>query len=203
MRKDDGSLNLGGEVTPLMEVLLRRRSVRKYAQGAATEEQVAYVIACARSFVDRAGFSAPRLRVVDGEERQAVIDAATRGPVGIVNPWLPSTRARHLILCGAVYPDQARVQRERAIKEAAMAMQVAILAAAELGLGTCWMAGINHERVELTHPMPDGAKLVAISTLGLPPARRGLSWDALAYHTVSKRRKPLDALSMPERWRDG
>jgi nitroreductase len=200
MRKDDGSLSLGGEVTPLMEVLLRRRSVRKYTPGAATEEQVAYVMACVQAFIGRVGFAAPRLRVVDGEERRAVVDAATKGLVGKVNPWLPFTRAEHLILCGAVYGDD-RASRERAIKEAAMAMQVAILAATELGLGTCWMAGINHERVELAHPMPDGAKLVAISTLGLPPARRGLSWDALAYHTVSKRRKPLDALRMPERWR--
>lgn len=200
MRKDDGSLNLGGEVTPLMQVLLRRRSVRKYAPGAATDEQVAYMMACVQTFVSRAGFTAPRMQVVHGEERRQVINAATRGLVGKVNPWLPSTRAEHLILCGAVYGDD-RASRERAIKEAAMAMQVAILAAAELGLGTCWMAGINHERVELAYPMPDGAKVVAISTLGLPPARKGLSWDALSFHLVSKRRKPLDALRMPERWR--
>ncbi len=92
---------------------------------------------------------------------------------------------------------------ERALKEAAMTMQVALLAATEMGLGSCWMAGINHERVELALPMPDGARVVAISSLGEPPRKMGLSWDAMTFHLISKRRKPLDAIRMTERWRKG
>jgi hypothetical protein len=201
--KYDGSLEgEGGSVTPLSRVFLDRRSVRKYAKGEATQEQVGYVELCARAFATRAGFTAPRLQVVGaGPEFDAVVRAATSGLVGKVNPWLPFTQARHIILCGAVYRDvDERGTVERAIKEAAMVMQVAILAATEQGLGTCWMAGINHERVEMSYGMPDGAKVVAISTLGLPPARMGLSWDTVSYHLVSKRRRPLDALWMRERW---
>ena len=201
MKKQDGSLHVDGKVTPLMELLLRRRSARKYAPGRATDEQVGHVLACARAFQERQGFGEPRLAVVDGEAFHAVVKAAMAGVVGLVNPWLAFTEARHLLLCGAVYPASGeRAAAERAIKRAAMTMQVAILAATEAGLASCWMAGINHERVELEHPMPDGARLIAISTLGLPPTRRGLSWDALLYHAVSKRRKPLDRLRMNERW---
>jgi len=203
MSKDDGTLNLRGEVTPLMELLLRRRSVRKYAEGQATPEQVRYILDCVETFTGSAGFDAPRIRIVEGTERLAVIRAATRGIVGKINPWLPRTRARHLILCGAVYPPEPDTDRpavERAIKQAAMAMQVALLAAAEHGLGTCWMAGISHDSVELAYPMPDGARLAAISPLGLRPARMALSWDLLSYHLVSKRRKPLERLWSAERW---
>lgn len=202
MSKYDGSLHLDGRVTPLMELMLWRRSVRKYAEGRATAEQVTYILGCVDRFNEQCGFTAPRISVLDGAERDDVVRAATRGVIGKINPWLPRTRAQHVILCGAVYPKDAGDQDavERAIKEAAMAMHVALLAAAELELGTCWMAGISHDSIESAHPLPDGARLVAISPLGRRPAKMGLSWDALSYHLVSKRRRPLASLSMTERW---
>ena len=129
MSKDDGSLKFRGRVTPLMEVFLRRRSVRKYSDGTATDEQVAYVLACAGCFQERAGFSAPWLAVVPrGPEFDAVIGAATAGLIGKINPWLPVTKAGHLVLCGTRYPEPAeRGGVEAAIKQAAMVMQVAVL----------------------------------------------------------------------------
>ncbi|MBN1945457.1 MAG: nitroreductase family protein [Bradymonadales bacterium] len=204
MRKDDGSLNLKGEVTPLMQVLLKRRSVRKYGEGAASDDQVAHILECVDRFRQVAGFERSRIVILGDEPRfKAVIKAAMAGLVGKMNPWLALTRARHLILAGAVYPpDGDRAETELAIKQAAMTMQVAILAATEVGLATCWMAGINHDRVELEYPLADGARLIAISALGLPPRRIGVSWDAMMYHLVSKRRKPLEEIWMEERWSD-
>ncbi|HNS98612.1 MAG TPA: nitroreductase family protein [Polyangiaceae bacterium] len=201
--KDNGSLaGEDGTTSPLSRLFLTRRSVRKYEKGAASQQQVAYVEHCARSFASAMGFRSARLHVVgQGEQRDAIVRAAVSGVIGKVNPWLPFSHARHLILCGAVLPDDAsRNHVQRAIKEASMVMQVALLAATEQGLGTCWMAGIHHDRVESTFPMPDGARLIAMSPLGLPPARLTLSWDTLSHYLVSKRRKPLEQLWMHERW---
>jgi nitroreductase len=199
--KDDGKLQFHGEITPLMQLLLRRRSFRKYEQGRAAPEQVTELLACASAFADRCGFVAPRLVLVSDDELARVVSAAMRGLMVTVNPWLPSARAQHLILCGAVWPAQSEPAAiERAIGEAAMTMQVALLAATELGLATCWMAGIDHAAVEKAFPLPDGASLVAMSPLGLPPAKKGL-WDAALFHLASKRRKPLEALWMQEQWR--
>lgn len=203
MSKDDGTLNLDGEVTPLMKLLLRRRSVRKYEPGLATAEQVRRVLEGAQAFAARAGFSSPRLQVVEGDTFDRVVKAAMAGLLGKINPWLAFTKVRQMIMCGAVYPSsEDRAGVERAVKEAAMTMQVALLFATEAGLGTCWMAGINHDRVEEAHPMPDGARLIALSPLGLPPSRMGLSWDALSHHLVSKKRKPLSELRMDGAWRN-
>ena len=204
MKKNDGSLSLHGTVTPLMELLLKRRSFRKYATGRASQEQVEHILTCVRLFQETAGFQHSRIAIVEqGPQFKAIVKAAMSGVIGKINPWLAITRARHLILCGAIYAESdERPAVELTIKQASMTMQVAILAATEAGLATCWMAGINHERVETEFPMPDGAKLIAMSTLGIPPTRKGLSWDAIAYHLVSKRRKPLENLWMQERWRD-
>jgi nitroreductase len=201
MAKDDGSLNLRGAVTPLMRLLLSRRSVRRYREGQASPDQIVRILSCARTFQEHCGFVAPRLLVVGGTERDAVVAAAMKGVIAKINPWLPFAKARHLMLCGAVLSSLEPAARELAIKQAAMTLQVAILAATELGLATCWMAGINHERVEGICALPDGATLIAMSPLGLPTPGKGLSWDAFAYHLVSKRRKPFEALWMAERWR--
>lgn len=203
MTKLDGALQLGGSPTPLMEILLRRRSVRKYETRPATDEQVRYVERCVSAFQSRMRFDAPRIVVLPrGATYDTVVRAATAGLLGKINPWLTFTKASHLILCGAVYPSEQPRSIERAIAEASMAMQVAVLAATEVGLATCWMAGIHHDRVESDYPMPDGAKLIAMSTLGTGPSRLRLSWDTVAYHLVSKRRKALNDLWMTERWKE-
>jgi nitroreductase len=201
MTKDDGTLQFRGEVTPLMRLLLRRRSFRKYEQGRAAPEHVAEVLDCAKAFAARCQFEAPRLLVVSDDELARVVAASMRGLMVTVNPWLPSARAQHLLLCGAVWPaGSGQAAIERAVGEAAMTMQVALLAATELGLATCWMAGIDHAAVEKAFALPDRASLVAMSPLGLPPAKKGL-WDAAVFHLVSKRRKPLETLWMQEQWR--
>jgi nitroreductase len=200
MSKDDGQLRFHGEVTPLMQLLLQRRSCRKYAEGSAAAEQIEALLDRARSFQDRCGFRAPRLLVVSGAELARAVSAAMRGLMVTVNPWLPSTAARHLLLCGAVWAEGAEPAAiEHALAEAAMTMQVALLAATEVGLGSCWLAGIDHDAVERALGLPDGAKLVAISPLGLPPAKKGL-WDAALFHITSKRRKPLETLWLKEQW---
>lgn len=184
-----------------MEVMRRRRSHRRYAPDPVSEAAIAHVLDCAERFQARCGFHAPVLEVIPrGPEFDTVTRAAATGIVGLVNPWLPATRASHLLLCSTVYPDDER-HIPRAIEEAAMTMQVAVLAAAESGLATCWMAGINHERIEGVHRLADGAVLVAMSPLGLPSTRAGLSWDGVARQVLSKRRKPLDTLWSAETWR--
>lgn len=204
MKKDDGSLQVDGTTTPLMQLLLQRRSVRKYDATAATAEQLRYIDDCVEAFRARAGFRSPRIVVVGrGDGFDAVVRGATSGLLGKINPWLSFTKASHLVLCGTVYPDDGNRQKtERAIAEASMTMQVAVLAATEVGLATCWMAGIHHERVERAYAMPDNAALIAISTLGTGPSRLRLSWDAVAYHLISKRRKPLEELWMTDQWRE-
>lgn len=162
----------------LWDVLTRRRSHRRYAPEPASDADVAYVLDCARRFCERCGFEAPRIDVIPrGEGFDEVVRAAASGVLGLVNPWLRRTDASHLMLCAVAYPADRR-GRERAIEQAAMTMEVAVLAAAERGLATCWMAGINHGRVESVHRLPDGATLIAMSRSHHPGDHRHHRQDA-------------------------
>jgi nitroreductase len=195
--KYDGSLSYKGVVTPLQRVMLWRRSFRKYADGIVTADQAAGIDAAARAFSERMGFSAPAIRTtVDPAEFKAVVGAAMKGVVGKINPWLPFTRANGMILALGE-PRKAPVFGDRrvGVAQIAMAMETAVLHAASMGLGTCWMAGINSREIEKALGLPEGREIIAISTLGLPPAGISLlSWDGVTHHLVSKKRKPLSEI---------
>lgn len=188
-------------MTALMEILLRRRSHRSYDSEPVTAEAVEYVLDCVHRFQRVCAFTAPGITIVArGPEFDRIVRVATSGIIGLINPWLGSTRASHLILCTTRYPDRAQ-DVPLAIKQAAICMQVAVLAATELGYGTCWMAGVHHERIEQAVRFGEDEHLIAISPLGRALAKPGLNWDSMAHQVVSKRRRPVGELWLPEVWR--
>jgi nitroreductase len=73
--------------------------------------------------------------------------------------------------------------------DCAIAMDHLILAAHELGLGTCWIADFNPGAAREVLELPDGAELVAITPLGYPNDE-----------PKPKRRKSLSDLVRYERW---
>lgn len=117
---------------------------------------MAYILGCARRFQQRCAFTAPRIIAVPrGPDFERVTHATTRGLVHLINPWLTSTHASHLLLCTTIQPkDEAGISKS--VEQAAMCMQVAVLAATELGYGTCWMAGLNYRQVERAYPCKTG-----------------------------------------------
>ncbi len=73
--------------------------------------------------------------------------------------------------------------------DCAIAMDHLILAACELGLGTCWIADFNPETARQILGLPDDVEPVAVTPLGYP-----------AGEPTSKRRKDLSDLVRYERW---
>jgi nitroreductase len=73
--------------------------------------------------------------------------------------------------------------------DAAIVMDHLILAAADQGLGTCWVGAFNVQAAREVLGLPDGVEPVAFTPIGYPADRRGL-----------KKRKRLDQLVRYERW---
>jgi nitroreductase len=73
--------------------------------------------------------------------------------------------------------------------DVAIAMDHLILAAAELGLGTCWIANFDPAVVRQVLHLPDGVEPIALTPLGYP-----------ADQPKQKERKPLVELVRYERW---
>jgi nitroreductase len=73
--------------------------------------------------------------------------------------------------------------------DVAIAMDHLILAAANLGLGTCWIAAFDPAALREILHLPDGVEPIALTPLGYPA-------DA----PKPKERKPLSDLVRYERW---
>ena len=174
-----------------MEVVKTRRSFRKYSDAPIEDEKLKYledvVCECASSFGFKSAFF---IFVTEDEQRRKVRRAIFSGLMGKVNPWILNTKAPGFIIaCGDL--DLAKKVDDKLIylAEAAIVMEALVLAAAEVGLATCWLGGFGEEGVKKALSLPEDKRIVAVSPLGYPPEKiRVSSWDYMARNLVSKRR---------------
>jgi len=97
-----------------------------------------------------------------------------------------------LVICACGIPAQGWVRgdgQNYADVDVAIAMDHLILAAASLGLGTCWIAAFDPTAAREVLGLPDGVEPVAFTPLGYPADRPGL-----------KKRKALSELVRYEHW---
>ncbi len=97
-----------------------------------------------------------------------------------------------LVLCICVRPNLAWVRRDGknyGEVDATIAMDHLILAATDLGLGTCWIAAFDPEAAKEILQLPDEVEPIAFTPLGYPA-------DAAPV----KKRKNVSELVRYERW---
>ncbi|RPI24693.1 MAG: nitroreductase [Acidobacteria bacterium] len=97
-----------------------------------------------------------------------------------------------LILCVCGLPDRAWVRRDgwsACETDASIVMDHMLLAAADLGLGTCWIANFDPGAAREVLRLPDGVLPLAFTPLGFPADRPSV-----------KERKPLEELVRYETW---
>jgi nitroreductase len=187
--------------TDLQRIFMLRRSYRKYSERPVELEKIMAIERSIRLFKEKMGYSNSDIRIIaDDRGFSLVKDAATKGLIGSINPWLKSTKARCFIVAVVNNNGVSSIsERNRRIAQTSMAMQVAILRATELGLATCWMAGINSREIERVLGLMEKEEVIAISTLGYPPQSTTITdYDFWANRLVSRRRKPLSEIVLNE-----
>jgi nitroreductase len=79
------------------------------------------------------------------------------------------------------------------LTECGIAGEHAVLAAAELGLGTCWIGWFDRRRARRVLGVPAGVDLVALIAVGWPAETQRAA-------RPKKRRKPLEAIAWLDGW---
>ncbi len=150
-----------------MEVVRKRKSVRRYRPDPVPEEDVAYVLEAARLAPSWANKQCWRYVVVTDPELRKKIslrDATAAAPVIVVACADPS-------LSGD------RNGKPYYMLDVGIGMEHLVLAATERGLGTCWLGGqFDEATVKAALGVPEGWRVVAMTPLGYPdeePAPRG------------------------------
>ena len=152
----------------LMDVIRKRRSVRRYKPDPVPEEEIKYILESARLAPSWANKQCWRFVVVTD---QAVKDAV--GAAG--NRWIAKAP---VIIVACADPTDVGVKGDQHyyLVDIGIAMEHLVLAAAERGLGTCWIGWFNEAKVREALGIPENIRVVASTPLGYPneePADRG------------------------------
>lgn len=165
---------------PLMETIRGRRSIRSYKPDPVPKEKLDYVLEAARLAPSWKNQQCWRFIVVTDEEKRRAItnrDWTADAPVIVVGCARPELSGGN---AGQPYY----------MLDMGIAMEHMVLAAAEQGLGTCWIGGqFDEATVKAELGVPDDARVVALLPVGYPAEAPG-----------PKDRKPMDAVVSHEKW---
>ena len=165
------------------ELIKKRYSVRAYKSDCVEEEKLQQVLEAARLAPTAANRQPFQFIVIHTKGKEAELKR-------IYEPdWFTQPP---LIICVCATPAQAwsRIDKKNYSEvDATIAMDHLILAAADLGLGTCWIAAFNPAAARQVLGLPDNVEPIAFTPLGYP-----------ADEPREKRRKPLSQLLRYERW---
>ncbi len=157
------------------ELIARRYSVRAYRPDPVPEELLTRVLEAARLAPTAANRQPFLVYVVRTAGREEALRQVYHRPWFVQAP---------LVLCVCTIPGQAWVRsydgKCYADVDAAIAMDHMILAAAEAGLGTCWIAAFDPAAARRVLDLPEDVEPVLFTPLGFP-----------ADEPKPKERKPL------------
>ena len=169
----------------ILDFLQKRRSIRKYQSKPVEEEKIAKVLEAARLGPSANNQQPCRFIVVTKPENRESLKAAYK------QDWFTQAPA---IIVGCVDPKEAWKRgmfgEEYWKVDLAIAFQNLILAATELGLGTCWIANFDENSVKKALNIPKDIRVIAMTPLG---------YAAEEKESVSDR-KPIESIVHREKW---
>jgi nitroreductase len=166
------------------ELITKRYSVRAYRPVPVEDEKVQQVLEAARLAPTAANRQPFQLIVIHTEGRT---DELKR----IYSPeWFVQAP---LVVCACGIPGRSWTRRSDGKRycdvDVAIAMDHLILAAANQGLGTCWIGAFDPDAAREVLGLPEDAEPIAFTPLGYP-----------ADQPLPKQRKPLSDLVRYENW---
>jgi len=166
------------------ELIEGRYSVRAYRPDPVEDEKLRQVLEAARLAPTAANRQPFQLIVIQTAGREAELKRIYGRDWFVQAPF---------VICACAVSAQGWVRRDDGKSyvdvDVAIAMDHLILAAANAGLGTCWIAAFDPDAAREVLGLPDGVEPIAFTPLGYPADQPGV-----------KKRKALSDLVRYERW---
>jgi nitroreductase len=165
------------------ELVKKRYSVRAYRPDPVEEDKLQQVLEAARLAPTAANRQPFQLVVIHTTGHEAELGRIYG------RKWFAQAP---LVIFACGIPAQSWVHgdgKNYCDVDVAIAMDHLILAAADLGLGTCWIAAFDRQAAREVLGLPEGVEPIVCTPLGYP-----------ADELRPKKRKPLSELVRYERW---
>ena len=177
---------------PVLERILSRRSIRRYAAKDLPEDVLGWILEAARQAPSAINLQPWHFIVVtDPQLKQQLADGRynqfiTECPVTIVGCADTSVTVKN------PYLRELHEKHQLAIVDVAIALQNMVIAAWACGVGSCWIGDFREHHVKSLLQIPDHWRVVALLTLGYPqhpPQARTkkLLTDIISYNAFSSK----------------
>jgi nitroreductase len=154
----------------LVDVLLSRRSVRRYEKKTVPADVVKTILEAGRQAPSASNVQPWHFIVLTDDEIKEQLSH------GRWNTFIKDS-AFTIVGCGYIGNDYGR---KWSIVDTTIALQNMVIAAWALGIGSCWIGDFNEEDVKELLSIPEDQKVVALISFGYPAEQPG-----------SKQKKPL------------
>jgi nitroreductase len=165
------------------QLIRTRYSVRAYRPNPVGEDELHQVLEAARLAPTAANKQPFQLIVIHTQGREEELRRIYNRDWFVEAP---------VVICVCGIPGGAWTREDNknyAVVDVAIVMDHLILAATDLGLGTCWVGAFNEQAAREILGLPDGVEPIVFTPLGYA-----------ADQPKPKERKPLEELVRYERW---
>ncbi len=162
-----------------LELVKMRHSVRSYESRDIEKEKLDYVMECVRLAPSAVNFQPWKFTIVSEPEALQSIQAAYK------REWI--TTAPYIIVACADHNESWHRKpdgKDHADIDLAIAVEHLCLAAAEQGLGTCWVCNFDTEICREALHLPEQLEPIALIPIGYPAS----------VEVPEKKRKPMEEI---------
>ena len=159
-----------------MDVIATRKSVRSYSDEEIEEEKFTKIFEAARMAPSWANKQCWSYILVKDKKKIKKLSS------GLVNSWMKHAKAI-IVACGDPKKSGTRNGMDYYLIDVAISMEHLVLAATDLGLGTCWIAAMDREEVKEILDIPRDHYVATVTPLGYPldrdkqpPERKEREW---------------------------
>jgi len=174
------------------DIILARKSVRKYADRPVEKEKIVKCLEAARLAPSWENKQCWHFIVIRDKK---VITKLAKG----FNFWAKSAPV-FIVACGDPRRSGTRRGQDYYLVDVAIATEHLVLEAANLGLGTCWLGFFDEKEIKTLLGIPKEIRVVALTPLGYPHPSEGVWGKVVKMAVRSKKRKPLGEIAHDEKW---
>lgn len=177
-----------------IDVIKSRTSVRDYMNKPVEQEKISYILECARFAPSAANKQCWRFIVIQDKETIEQVAKTT-----IINRWL---RTAPVVIIACADPTESTINNdfEYYPVDVAIAFEHLILAATDLGLGTCWLAEFHEEKLKKLLEIPKRIRIIAFTPVGYATEKKGIREQLTKTIVKAKKRKTLDEIVHYDHW---
>jgi nitroreductase len=176
------------------DVVKTRTSIRTFQDKPVEDDKLIYVLDAARRAPSEANKQCWRYIIIKDPDTKKQIAKHS-----IYARWI-HTAPVVIVACADTSDAGTYNNQDYYLVDVAISLEHLVLAATDVGLGTCWVAGFNEEKIKELLTIPKRIRVVALTPLGYPADNKRLAETIAKSFLKADRRKSLDELVHYDHW---